>query len=454
MEKSVSAVQESVAIHRPRCAAARRRAAAVICTLLLLPALYLNLNSLVSWIHPAAPPFAHLSAHCAHIPPIAAPAFHQRQRALAATLHALNASVYIAEPGASAQYYANISGRSWHLSERPLLLLVAPRVSADGTVEPRIAVLTPTFEATRARLLPVPAEGAVVYPEWPEDVDPYQVAVDALGVGDGTIFVDGSVRHFVVDGLAAAAPSARVLSAPVEIRQLRERKSAEELEIMRCANEVTVLAIRAVREQLYIGVRESEAHALMDEALAAAGLEGGSSLVLFGENAALPHGSGTDRALGPHDFVLIDCGGSLHGYVSDVTRTFLLPDSSASTRHLALWHLVHVAQARALQAAQAGVVASSVDAAARELLKTSGNGQYFTHRLGHGIGLEGHESPYLRGGSKDVIQTGHTFSDEPGIYIEGEVGVRIEDCIYIDEEGRAVYLTEGVGAPTQSPWAP
>lgn len=228
------------------------------------------------------------------------------------------------------------------------------------------------------------------------------------------------------------------------------------------------------------------------------------------ENAALPHGHGSDRVLGKHDFILIDGGGTLHGYHSDVTRvrrflissavthadlwnmqTFALTESSIPLRYQALWHTVHAAQQQAMRTATNGTVTAEVDRVARQFIKEAGYGEYFTHRLGHGqtgylrvqyvsanssvtgIGLEGHESPYLRGGSDDVILTGHTFSNEPGIYIEGKVrvepvsmillylffmlckiGVRLEDCFYIEEDGRAVYLTEGVGGQASSPWSP
>ncbi|THH20377.1 hypothetical protein EW146_g973 [Bondarzewia mesenterica] len=423
-----------------------------------------------------------LTSHCANVAPIPASEFHQRQQLLAEALYKMNASAYIAEPSASALYFANISDSSWHLSERPLLLLVSPQVTDDGAVSAKTSILTPTFEATRAKFLPIPADN-VSFHEWPEDVNPYEVAVGSLpsfAEGD-KIYVDENTRHFIVDGIQKAAPRSQILLAPVEIRDLRQRKSAAELEIMKCANEVTLLAIRAVRDNLHIGIRESEARAMAENALTAAGLKGLSLIVLFGENAALPHGSGTDRQLGSSDFILIDCGGSLHGYESDVTRvclpfrsfimhylkfvmsclpsrrcmkTFLLTKSKVSTQNLALWYIVRAAQSRAVRTAHAGVLTRTVDEAAREPIDAAGYGKYFTHRLGHGIGLEVHESPYLRGGSDDIIQTGHTFSDEPGIYIEGEVGVRLEDCFYIDEDGDSVYLTQGVGGQAESPWNP
>ncbi|TDL27293.1 Creatinase/aminopeptidase [Rickenella mellea] len=402
------------------------------------------------------PSFHHLAAHCANVPPISSSEFRQRQIALAHALHSLNASAYIAEPGPSTLFFANVSGSDWRLSERPLLLVVTPR-SVDGDITAHVSIVTPAFEATRARhSLPIAADD-VVFAEWEEDADPYTVAVSTLAAGsggDGCVFVDGAVRKFIADGLADAAPKSKVLSAPLVIRQLRERKSATEIDIMRCVNEVTLLAIRSVREHMYIGIRESQVSRMMQSALTSANVVGGGCLVLFGENAALPHGGGTDRILRKTDMALFDCGGSLHGYHSDISRTIALPASTISSDHLKIWYTVHTAQKAASIAARSGAITREVDAAARHLIDKMGYGDYFTHRLGHGIGLEGHEAPYLRGGSDDIIQTGHAFSNEPGIYIEGDVGVRLEDTFYIDNDGSSVFFTEGVGGPAISPWKP
>ncbi|TBU50944.1 Creatinase/aminopeptidase [Dichomitus squalens] len=401
------------------------------------------------------PDFSHLAAHCAHIPPIAAESFIARQDALAQTLHSLGAAAYIAEPGASAGFYGNLSGSHWGLSERPLLLIVQPQEAHDGTVRANISILTPAFEKTRAKLLPIPSKSGVTYTAWPEDVDPFATALDLLpDLDDTIIYVDGDVRTFIADGLQRAAPDARVVNAPIEVRRLRERKSSEEIDILKCVNEVTLLSIRAARKHMKVGIKESEARQLVVRALTAAGLKDAFALTLFGENAALPHGSGTDATLGKHEFVLIDTGGSLHGYHSDVTRTFALSHSEIPLRYQALWHTVHAAQRAAIVTASNGTVTAAVDGAARKIIKDAGYGEFFTHRLGHGIGLEVHESPYLRGGSDDNIFTGHTFSDEPGIYIEGKVGVRLEDCFYIDEDGSAKFLTAGVGGPASGPWSP
>lgn len=153
----------------------------------------------------------------------------------------MNASAYIAEPGANAQFFANISSNQWELTERPLLLVISPQIVKDK-VEAKITVLTPAFEATRAKLLPIPSlVSEVTFAEWPEEANPYDIVVSALPpVPDGErgiIFVDGTIRHFIVDGLDEAAANSNVFSAPMEIRQLRERKSTTEIELMKCANE-------------------------------------------------------------------------------------------------------------------------------------------------------------------------------------------------------------------------
>ncbi|KAF7793099.1 hypothetical protein EIP86_004206 [Pleurotus ostreatoroseus] len=171
-----------------------------------------------------------------------------RQDELARTLHSLGASAYIAEPGANAAFYANISSSNWGLSERPLLLIVTP-FEENGAIKGNISILTPAFEATRARLLPVPSDEEIGYPEWAEDANPYDVAVSAIPAlqqKNGTIFVDGGIRQFVADGIQRAAKGSLVTTAPVEVRRLRERKSKAELEIMKCVNERTLRSPMAV----------------------------------------------------------------------------------------------------------------------------------------------------------------------------------------------------------------
>lgn len=205
----------------------------------LTTALYLLLFRPSSLLR-APPDFSRLADHCASVRPIPPASYVERQDTLAHTLHALGAAAYVAEPGPSAAFFANFSGAAWHLSERPLLLVLTPAVE-QGRVAASLSVLTPSFEATRARLLPIPSGDDVAYPEWAEDMDPYEVALSSIpGLrGGGTIFVDGATRQFIVEGLQKAAGSGtRVVGAPAEVRRLRERKSKEEIEILKCVNEV------------------------------------------------------------------------------------------------------------------------------------------------------------------------------------------------------------------------
>ncbi|KAH6918728.1 peptidase M24, partial [Coprinopsis sp. MPI-PUGE-AT-0042] len=397
-------------------------------------------------------------SHCSHVQPIAKGEFDTRQLALARALVKLGGDAYITESSGNSQYFGNFSVADWKLSERPLLLIVQP-VGQDehGRVTPQISILTPKFEHRRARLLPVPSYGnaSVRYLDWAEDESPYHAALQGLGLSsDGTIFVDGGIRKFIADGLQDAAPQLRVLTAPPEITSLRQRKSPQELEIMKCANEAIILAIRDVyHNSLSIGDHESAVRSRLTTALSQHGVNGGC-LTLFGPNAALPHGSGTDRVLGEGDFALFDCTAFLLGYAGDVTRTVALAESKIPEHHLSLWNLVAHAQTSALAVTRAAVQTWVPDAKAREVFKEAHLEEYFTHRLGHGIGLDGHEEPYLRGNTKDVIQTGHTFSNEPGLYIEEEVGIRIEDCFFIGSDGLPTYLTAGTGGPQLSPWEP
>ena len=203
----------------------------------LLAASLLGFNRLKPTVLSAfssTPAFTEISGYCSHVPPIPAVEFLERQQRLVDTLISLNASAYITEPGPSAHYYANIS--SWGLSERPLLLIISP----DASLRPNVTILTPAFEESRARLMTVPTRNPVSYATWKEEVSPYEVAVGAIPslVAGKPVFVDGEMRTFILDGLSKVTPSTPVLSAPVEIQRLRQRKSIRELEIMRCANEV------------------------------------------------------------------------------------------------------------------------------------------------------------------------------------------------------------------------
>lgn len=234
-------------------------------------------------------PFEHLASHCAHAKPISSAAFVERQAALARVLRQERIGAYVTEPGPSATYFANISLAEWKLSERVFLVVVRP---GEGE-EARVSVLAPEFERDRAGLLAIPAKQPVEFIGWAEEESPYEVLGRALGSGVGRIVADEGLRLFVYEGLKRRVDASM---APSGVRALRERKGPEELALMRCANEVswgdlcgqelmrqvTLMAIRAVRERMYIGIRESEVKEMMLRALSTARLEKGFALVQFG----------------------------------------------------------------------------------------------------------------------------------------------------------------------------
>ncbi|KAG8901574.1 hypothetical protein FRB99_005207 [Tulasnella sp. 403] len=413
----------------------------------LISLLLLVYSLVVSWkwmvpTRTSRPPadFTHLRKYCADIPPISSSAFYSRHYLLGDALREIGAGAYILEPSPSALYYANVSRSQWKASERPFLIALVPSspsgsqhltIGALGHVRDlQVLLLTPKFERSRAKSLKIPSDSGVEYIEWAEDQDPYDALAYRIGRGHRVV-LDEDMRVFVAQGLQNAGLAA-FPEFPQEIRRLRERKSEHELVILRCVNQVTLFAVQAVREHLYIGVKESEAKALMTKALIDAGISAQGLFITaqFGENAALPHGGGTDKTLGVHD-------------LSDLTRTIALRESLIPSRHLEIWNRVKEAQGAGLRAAREGVSAGDVDEAARAVIEHVGYGQHFTHRLGHGIGLELHESPYLRGGNPDALEIGNTFSVEPGVYIEGEVGIRLEDCVVIGMDGSVQVLTGG-----------
>jgi Xaa-Pro aminopeptidase len=270
-------------------------------------------------------PKVDLEGYCSKVPGIPTSEFEARQAALAQTLQTIGGGSYLAEPGASAGYFGNLSSSHWHLSERPLLLHISLEKSKDTEAQaaPHVTVLTPSFEASRAKLLPL-AGSSISWVEWPEHEDPFKTLMSALPphVRSSPVYVDGSIRNFVATGLSRAG--ADVQPAPASVTALRERKSRAEIDIMKCANEATLHAIRQVRAQMRIGMRESQVRGMVTDALKSAGLSNNWVLALFGDNAALPHGGGADRVLGETEFILIDAGGSLQGYGSDVTRVRVL----------------------------------------------------------------------------------------------------------------------------------
>ncbi|GAA5994276.1 hypothetical protein JCM5350_002507 [Sporobolomyces pararoseus] len=380
---------------------------------------------------------------------------------------------YVTEPSANTLYYLNLTQANWYLSERPWLAVIT---STSSSSQHHLSILTPSFEKSRSQRLPFAVESEefdkISWVAWEEAESPYEVLVNHLEKlrkengpeGAWSIEIEENVRQFVASGLEEAAAKsdskAKVGLAKMVIRELRMRKTEAELEIQRCVGKITLEALRAVRKHLRIGMTEKEGEALIVNALKAGGLTDIGAIVLFGENAALPHASASNsKRLEKDEFALFD---------SDFTRT-MLPDQwirgkkepvcewPKNERSKKIFETVQRAQRAALDKlltpeSEDVVYAAEVDRAARDVIAGENWGADFTHRLGHGIGLEVHEHPYLNSGnSRQVIQPGETFSNEPGIYIErlkdtegNGIGVRLEDMVLKTETG-----WELIGGKTQ-----
>jgi Xaa-Pro dipeptidase len=333
-------------------------------------------------------------------------------------------------PGSSLYYFTGIR---WHLSER-LLALALPRVG-----EP--ILVSPAFEESRMReSLRYPIEVRV----WQEDESPTQLLAKCFADRNllaGRIGVEETLPFTFFDHFRAAAPAFEYVAADPVTIVCRVHKSPQELELVRLACEATCDVYRPVFSSLKEGMSQEEIGALVLAGFAKLKLQG-EALVLLGPSAALPHGTKLPQKLKEGDVVLIDGGCTVEGYQSDVTRTAVFGKPSEKVQRA--FEAVRKAQDAALEAARAGKLSGSVDDAARAVITAAGYGpgyKFFTHRLGHGIGLDGHEHPYLVRGSTTILEPGMTFSNEPGIYVPGEFGLRCEDDMVIAAGGPAQLLT-------------
>ena len=369
--------------------------------------------------------FADLSDQSGRHAPITDQERETRRQRLAGLMSSAGIDALLVEPGATLRYLADVS---WGQSERLFGLVVL----ADG----RHLWVCPAFEEERAVQRTKSAPGEVV--TWQEHEYAFAPLAAALArEGVERVAVEPRARLFVAEGLAEAHGTERVVSGRSLVKELRGRKDAHELALLRAANELTQQALRAAGERLRPGLTDAEVGRWIRHAQERLGLRGTWVLPLLNADAALPHGSASQRVLARGDVVLVDTGGSLHGYQSDNTRTWVF-DASPTQEVERVWHAVRDAQRRAFEALRPGPPCASIDRAARESIAASGYGEgyaTFTHRLGHGIGMEGHEEPYLDGGNTLPLAPGMTFSDEPGIYLSGRFGVRIEDIVAVTEDG-------------------
>ncbi len=333
----------------------------------------------------------------------------------------------LVESGSSLTYF---TGVRWGRSER-LTAAVLP-------VEGQPVLVTPFFEEPSVReTLAIPAEVRT----WQEDEDPTRLIGGVLAnrkLAAYPVGIEETVRFFAVDGLRRALPDARLVSANPVVRAVRMRKTAAELALMQAATDVTIAAYRWVHPRVEVGMTGADIAALMNAAIARLGGTPESALVLVGEASAYPHGSKQVHRVADGEVVLMDCGCTVQGYQSDISRTWV--HGAVSKEQRTVWDQVQRGQRVAFAAAKLGAPAGSVDDAVRGLYASLGYGPGYklpglSHRTGHGIGLDGHEPVNLVHGETTPLDVGMCFSDEPGLYLPGKFGVRLEDCFHVTEAG-------------------
>jgi Xaa-Pro dipeptidase len=344
-----------------------------------------------------------------------------------ALMKAAGIGAVLIEPGSSLLYFTAVR---WGRSER----LTAAILPVEG--EP--CIVTPFFEEPSVReSLGVPAEVRV----WQENEDPLAVVAGFLKdrkLASRPVGIEETVRFFAVDGLKRVLPEAKIVSANPVVRGCRMIKTPREIALMQLATDVTIAAYRWTHPRIESGMAPQDIAALMSAATRKLGGSNEWNLILLGEAAAYPHGSRKPQKVTPGEVVLMDCGCSVQGYQSDVSRSFVFGSPNAEQRKV--WDQVARGQQIALAAARLGTPAGQVDDAVRRYYATLGYGPDYklpglSHRTGHGIGMDGHEPVNLVRGEKTPLAPGMCFSNEPGIYIPGSFGIRLEDCFHMTETG-------------------
>jgi Xaa-Pro dipeptidase len=338
--------------------------------------------------------------------------------------------------GTSLRYF---TGMRWWGGER-LFAFVLP---AKG----KAFYVCPAFEEGRAReqIAHAPDGDQPDVRVWQENESPYALVAQGLkdrSIGTGKLGIEETVRFVFSDGIAKAAPQAGITSATPVTAGCRMIKSAHEIALMRLASQVTLAVYEAVYKALREGMTQQDVGTLIDKAYERVGFPGEAS-VMVGEYTASPHGSATPQVLREGTIIMIDDGCTVEGYQSDITRTFVL--GNAADKMKQVFDVVHRAQAAALAAARPGMECGDIDAAARKVITDAGYGpdyKYFAHRLGHGLGMDGHEWPYLVRGNATRLEANITTSNEPGIYIRGEFGIRLEDDMHVTENRAELFTPQ------------
>ncbi len=338
--------------------------------------------------------------------------------------------------GTSLNYFTGIR---WWLSER----LFAMIVPAKGNP----FYVSPAFEEDRAReqIMMNMGDAKADVRIWQEDESPYQLIANGMkerGIAAGKIGMEETVHYVFSSGVGNAAPAAQITSATLVTAGCRMIKSDHELKLMMLANQVTLAAYEAAYLSTKEGMTQQDFAQMVSAAHARQGFQGGAG-VQVGENSALPHGSAKPQVIKEGTILLMDGGCKVEGYESDISRTVVLGKPTDKMKKV--FEIVHKAQSTALATAKPGVPCEAVDAAARKVIADAGYGPdyaHFGHRVGHGIGMDGHEWPYLVRGNKLPLAARMCFSDEPGVYIRGEFGVRLEDDMHITDNGAELFTPQ------------
>jgi Xaa-Pro dipeptidase len=343
-----------------------------------------------------------------------------------------NIGALLIEPGASLTYF---TGVQWWRSER-LTAAILPR-------EGEAAIVTPHFEEPSVReSLKIQADVRV----WNEHENPLATVAGILRDRRVTapIGIEETVRFFAVDGLRRAMPRVEIRPANPVVRGCRMIKSAHEIALMQKAADITIAAYRFTYPRIERGMTPGQIGAIMNGATAALGGNPEFALILLGEASAYPHGSGQPQQVREGEVVLMDCGCTVQGYQSDISRTFVFGQPTGEQRRV--WRQMHEGQALAFATARLGTPCGAVDDAVRRLYERQGYGPGYrlpglSHRTGHGIGMDGHEPVNLVHGETTVLAEGMCFSDEPGLYLPGKFGIRLEDCFHMGQRGPLWFST-------------
>lgn len=381
-------------------------------------------------------PIASLKSRKAEAQPITTAEREQRMERARQLMAQNKIDAIMVMGGTSLVYFSNIH---WWMSERTFALILP--------VKGNPFYVCPAFEEDRAReqIAGGPGGNNPDIRLWQEDESPYQRIAEGLkdrGLTNGKLGMEETTRFVFSEGVAKAAPGLHIVSATPVTAGCRMIKSQHELQLMKLANEVTLAAYEAAYLSTKEGMTQHDFGGLVQAAHAQQGFQGSASIQV-GDNSALPHGSAKPQVIREGTILLMDGGCNVEGYESDISRTVVLGKPTDKMKQV--FEIVHKAQSSALATAKPGVECQAVDAAARKVITDAGYGpdyKHFTHRVGHGIGMDGHEWPYLVRGNTLLLAPNMTFSDEPGIYIRGEFGVRLEDDMHITENGAELFTPQ------------